>query len=300
MSENTLAQGDNDNISAPATVEQLQEAQFVFRAKILHSSATEICVPGKDETVAKGDMVIIPTRYGNELAVIQGIACDAMREKGEVQVIDRKASAQDLEQFKANKVKEEKAFNICRQKIEEHNLEMKLVSGHYLMDEPKILFYFTAEERVDFRELVRDLVAIFKMRIELRQIGVRDEARVLGGAGVCGRVFCCHSLTDKLKPVSIKMAKEQNLTLNSMKISGPCGRLLCCLSYEYDCYWQMKQQLPAEGARLAYEGESFKVVEISLFHQRVKLEGEKGRYIDLDFNRFSRDRETGRWRVLEA
>jgi cell fate regulator YaaT (PSP1 superfamily) len=292
MSENSLAPGVNDDIPQ-------QETPTLYRAKIIHSSATEICAAGQNMAVAKGDLVIIPTRYGKELAVIQGIIGDEEREKGDIQEIDRKASEQDLEQFKANQVKEEKAFNICQQKIEEHELEMKLVSGHYLMDEPKILFYFTAEERVDFRELVRDLVSIFKTRIELRQIGVRDEARVLGGAGVCGRVFCCHSLTDKLKPVSIKMAKEQNLTLNSMKISGPCGRLLCCLSYEYDCYWQTKQNLPAEGVRLAYQGESFKVVEVSIFHQRVRLQGEKGGYLDLDFDRFNRDRESGKWQVLE-
>jgi len=298
MSENICPQDNNEHTAAPEAPGKPQD--ILYRAKILHSSATELCVAAKDERVEKGDLVIIPTRYGKELGIIQGISGEAEREKGEVQVIDRKASAQDLEQFKANKVKEEKAFEICRRKIEEHNLEMKLVSSHYLMDEPKILFYFTAEERVDFRDLVRDLVSIFKMRIELRQIGVRDEARVLGGAGVCGRVFCCHSLTDKLKPVSIKMAKEQNLTLNSMKISGPCGRLLCCLSYEYDCYSQMKQQLPSEGVRLAYEGESFKVVEVSIFRRRVRLEGEKGRFLDLDFNRFSRDRESGRWRILGA
>jgi cell fate regulator YaaT (PSP1 superfamily) len=289
-----------NNVSPEVKEERPPEAQILYRAKILHSSATEICVSGEGEKIEKGEFVIIPTRYGKELGVIQGIAGEAEREKGEVQVIDRRASEQDLEQFKDNKVKEEKAFTICRQKIEEHSLEMKLVSSHYLMDEPKILFYFTAEERIDFRELVRDLVAIFKMRIELRQIGVRDEARVLGGAGVCGRVFCCHSLTDKLKPVSIKMAKEQNLTLNSMKISGPCGRLLCCLSYEYDCYCHMKQNLPPEGLRLAFEGESFKVVEVSIFHQRVRLEGDKGRSLDLDFNRFSRDQESGKWRILGA
>ena len=127
---------------------------------------------------------------------------------------------------------------------------MKLVSAHYLLEEPKVLFYFSAESRVDFRELVKDLVSVFKIRIELRQIGVRDEARVTGGCGVCGRVLCCHGVTDKLVPVSIKMAKDQNLSLNSMKISGPCGRLLCCLAYEYGFYRDARRELPGRGRAL--------------------------------------------------
>ena len=151
-------------------------------------------------------------------------------------------------------MREERAFALCREKIEARGLEMKLVSAHYLLDEQKILFFFTAENRVDFRELVKDLVSVFKMRIELRQIGVRDEARVVGGLGICGRALCCNAITDKLRPVSIKMAKEQNLTLNSMKISGPCGRLLCCLSYEFDVYREARQTLPVHGHARAVRG----------------------------------------------
>ncbi|WP_461248179.1 regulatory iron-sulfur-containing complex subunit RicT, partial [Treponema sp. R6D11] len=142
-------------------------------------------------------------------------------------------------------------FDICFKKIENHKLEMKLVLVHYLLEEPKILFFFTADNRVDFRELVKDLVSVFKMRIELRQIGVRDEARVLGGLGVCGRGYCCHCVSDKLKPVSIKMAKDQKLSLNSVKISGPCGRLMCCLFYEYSFYSEQQRALPQEGVREA-------------------------------------------------
>ena len=138
---------------------------------------------------------------------------------------------------------------------------MKLISVHFLIEEPKALFFFSSETRVDFRELVKDLVYVFKMRIELRQIGVRDESRITGGLGVCGRPYCCHAISDKLPPVSIKMAKEQNLSLNSMKISGQCGRLLCCLSYEYGWYAEARKKLPNEGLHLAYDGVNFKITD---------------------------------------
>ena len=135
------------------------------------------------------------------------------------------------------------------------------------------------------------------MRIELRQVGVRDEARMLGGLGVCGRHYCCHGITDKLRPVSIKMAKEQNLTLNSMKISGPCGRLLCCLSYEYDTYREIKEKLPPEGTRLNWQNELFKVVEINLFKKMIRLVGGSGTMIELEFDRFTFNAEQNRWRI---
>jgi cell fate regulator YaaT (PSP1 superfamily) len=173
------------------------------------------------------------------------------------------------------------------------------VSAHYLVGEPKILFYFTAEARVDFRELVKDLVGIFKMRIELRQIGVRDEARVVGGVGVCGRTYCCHGVTDKLKAVSIKMAKEQNLTLNSMKISGPCGRLLCCLAYEYDTYKECRRGLPAEGARLRAAGQTLKVLDVNIFTRTLKLAGEDGKTLTMGFEAVGYDAQAGQWQVRE-
>jgi cell fate regulator YaaT (PSP1 superfamily) len=151
---------------------------------------------------------------------------------------------------------------------------------------------------VDFRELVKDLVSVFKTRIELRQIGVRDESRVLGGLGVCGRKFCCHSLTDKLNPVSIKMAKEQNLSLNSMKISGPCGRLLCCLSYEYDFYKEEKSRLPSEGNRIRTEQEEFRVADVNILTKRITLTGKEGNAFDAPFSRFQWDEERKRWWLL--
>jgi cell fate regulator YaaT (PSP1 superfamily) len=190
---------------------------------------------------------------------------------------------------------EKNAFQICKEKIENHRLEMKLVSVHYLLEEPKILFFFTAENRVDFRELVKDLVGVFKTRIELRQIGVRDEARVVGGLGVCGRGYCCHMVSDKLKPVSIKMAKDQNLSLNSMKISGPCGRLLCCLSYEHGFYSEQRRLIPQEGARISQGDTLWKVMEVNVVLGRLKLSAEDGRLITVPVSQF--ERIDNRWRM---
>lgn len=274
----------------------------VYRVKIIHSSAMGLYY-GKDgqeegSVLESGDLVVVSTRYGMELGRVLGVMANLDEVNfTDIQSIERPASAADLDRYKKNKLKEEKALKICREKIASHNLSMKLVNAHYFIDEAKILFFFTADARVDFRELVKDLVAVFKMRIELRQIGVRDEARVLGGLGVCGRLYCCHGITDKLKPVSIKMAKEQNLTLNSMKISGPCGRLLCCLSYECDNYRQIKEKLPPEGTRLNWEEELFKVTEINAFKQIVRLTGESGKVIELEFDRFHFNTEQNRWTV---
>jgi cell fate regulator YaaT (PSP1 superfamily) len=243
-------------------------------------------------------MVVVPTRYGRDVCEMQGV----LKEPGpigkdEIVPIERIATEDDLRKVEANREREKKAFEACRQKIASRNLPMKLVSAHYLLEEPKVLFYFSAESRVDFRELVKDLVAVFKIRIELRQIGVRDEARVTGGCGVCGRVLCCHGVTDKLVPVSIKMAKDQNLSLNSMKISGPCGRLLCCLAYEFGFYRDARRALPGEGARFQYDGVPFRVIEVNALSGSVKMAGEDGRLLDMPASRFAYSE--GRWHVKE-
>ena len=177
-------------------------------------------------------------------------------------------------------------------------MDMKLVSVHYLLEDPKILFFFTAESRVDFRELVKDLVSVFKTRIELRQIGVRDESRVVGGLGVCGRAYCCHAVSDKLKPVSIKMAKDQNLSLNSLKISGPCGRLLCCLSYEHLFYGEQRRLIPPEGSRINWDGISWKVTEVNIVMGKIKLSTEEGRIAQLPVSAFEKD--DGRWLIKKG
>jgi len=249
-------------------------------------------------TIRSRAMVVVPTRYGRDLCELQGRVLDlGSIGRDEVVKIERVATEDDLRKAEANRERERKAFETCRQKIVSRNLPMKLVSAHYLLEEPKVLFYFSAESRVDFRELVKDLVAVFKMRIELRQIGVRDEARVTGGCGVCGRVLCCHGVTDKLVPVSIKMAKDQNLSLNSMKISGPCGRLLCCLAYEYGFYRDARRELPSEGARFPYDGTQFRVIEVNPLSGSVKAAGEDGRLLDMGAARF--EYAEGRWRVRE-
>jgi cell fate regulator YaaT (PSP1 superfamily) len=270
-----------------------------YRVKIVHSSATEVYQVEPGLGLVRGDFVIVPTRYGAELGRVQGqVAGKAGGE--EVAAIERKATREEVERCQACAQREANAFQVCRNKIAEHGLDMKLVSAHYLVGEAKILFYFTAEARVDFRELVKDLVGIFKMRIELRQIGVRDEARVVGGVGVCGRTYCCHGITDKLKAVSIKMAKEQNLTLNSMKISGPCGRLLCCLAYEYDTYRECRRGLPAEGARLRAGGQTLKVLDVNIFTRTLKLAGEDGKTLTLGFDAVGFDAQSGQWQVREG
>jgi cell fate regulator YaaT (PSP1 superfamily) len=265
----------------------------VYRLRLLYSNETFLAIwPG--EALNPGSMVLVPTRYGRDMAQIIGLV-KRQGSLAEIAHIERIAGAEDLEKAKINKQQEEEAFAVCREKIEAHCLEMKLVSVHCLLEEPKIFFFFTAESRVDFRELVKELVAIFKTRVELRQIGVRDESRVVGGLGVCGRGYCCHAVSDKLKPVSIKMAKDQNLSLNSMKISGPCGRLLCCLAYEHLFYGEQRRLIPQEGCKISWEEETWRVAEVNVVLGRIRLSAEDGRTIQLPSSAF--EKTDGRWSV---
>ena len=209
--------------------------------------------------------------------------------------VERKANEEDLKKFEELADREDEAFKIFKEKVTEHGLDMKLVAVHFLLEESKALFFFSSENRVDFRELVKDLVSVFKMRIELRQIGVRDESRITGGLGVCGRPYCCHSIRDKLPPVSIKMAKEQNLSLNSTKISGQCGRLLCCLSYEYNWYAEARKKLPSEGLHIRYDGSDFRIIDVNPIKQLVRMLSEDGRLLEIPASRFIKD--NGKWRI---
>jgi len=273
-----------------------------FLVKILHSSETELCrltADGDLDEVHCGDLVIVNTRYGGDLARVLGpVQGENTGSWEHERSVRRRASEADRARFEENLEREQQAFDICRRKIDKHGLSMKLVSAHYVLEEPKILFFFTAESRVDFRELVKDLVSEFRMRIELRQIGVRDDSRVLGGTGVCGRVLCCHGITDKLRPVSIKMAKVQNLSLNSMKISGPCGRLLCCLAYEYEHYTEQKKKLPSDGARITYDGSAFQVCDVNVISNRVRMFArDDGRYVTFSGEQLSYCTEEKRWDV---
>ena len=193
--------------------------------------------------------VIVETARGQEM----GLTVTAEREIPEDQLVlplkkvIRTATQDDCSRAEENKVKEAQAFTRCQKKIKEHGLDMKLVNVDYNFDRNKIIFYFTSEERVDFRELVKDLASIFKTRIELRQIGVRDEAKLKGGVGPCGRAFCCTTFLEEFEPVSIRMAKGQNLSLNPTKISGVCGRLMCCLRFEAEAYENAREDMPAPG-----------------------------------------------------
>ena len=244
-----------------------------------------------------GDYAIVPTRYGKDLArVIGKINCPIGIKPEDVVIIDRKATDSDLKKAEELKQKEKEAFKVFQEKVSYHKLDMKLTSTHFLIDEQKALFFFSADNRVDFRELVKDLVSVFKMRIELRQVGVRDESRITGGLGVCGRPYCCHCVSDKLRPVSIRMAKEQNLSLNSMKISGQCGRLLCCLSYEFDFYSEARKKLPPEGLHIFYDGTNFRITEVNPLTSMIKMSGDDGRLIEVNANRFSK--ENNRWKIV--
>jgi cell fate regulator YaaT (PSP1 superfamily) len=267
----------------------------LYRLRLTYSHETFIAA-FKGESLIPRQKVLVPTRYGKDLAVVIGAIKNSGCISGnEVVRIERPASSEDLEKSDKNNEQEKTAFSLCKQKIDEHKLEMKLVSVHYLLEEPKVLFFFTAESRVDFRELVKDLVAVFKTRIELRQIGVRDESRVIGGLGLCGRGFCCHMVSDKLKPVSIKMAKDQNLSLNSMKISGSCGRLLCCLAYEHAFYNEQRRMLPQEGCKINHDGTLWKVIEVNAVMGKLRVSAEDGRQIYLPASSF--EKVEGRWRM---
>lgn len=229
--------------------------------------------------IKKGDHVIVETARGIEFGTVVGgikqVADDEVVQP--LKPVLRVASERDVEQEADNKRREKEAYRICLEKIREHELDMKLIDAEYTFDNNKVLFYFTAEGRIDFRELVKDLASIFKTRIELRQIGVRDETKMIGGIGMCGRPLCCHAHLSDFMPVSIKMAKEQNLSLNPTKISGVCGRLMCCLNHEEETYENLNKNLPHVGDRvICPDGVQGEVSNVNVLRQLVKVVVEKG------------------------
>ena len=228
--------------------------------------------PGANQ-IEKDDRVVVETSRGVEYGlVVQGPRLASEEDVvAPVRTILRKATQKDEEVNRRNIESEKEAMEICREKIAKHGLEMKLVECEYTFDGNKILFYFTAEGRVDFRELVKDLASVFKTRIELRQIGVRDEARACPGMGVCGRPFCCQTFLPDFIPVSIKMAKDQNLSLNPTKISGACGRLMCCLKYEESTYEDLTRGLPAEGDLVQTPDGAGEVLHVNVLRQLLKV-----------------------------
>ena len=229
--------------------------------------------PGDNE-IKNGDHVIVETARGVEYGYVV-LGSHEVEDKKVVQPLKpvlRMASPEDEEIERTNKEKEKEAFRICLEKIKKHELEMKLIDTEYTFDNNKILFYFTADGRIDFRELVKDLASVFKTRIGLRQIGVRDETKIRGGIGICGRPLCCSSYLSEFIPVSIKMAKEQNLSLNPSKISGVCGRLMCCLKYEEETYEELNSRLPNIGDYVTTDdGLKGEVHSVSILRQLVKV-----------------------------
>ena len=224
-----------------------------------------------------GDMVVVETARGTECATVV-TPCRETPENKTAQPLKpvlRAATQADIRRFEEMRAKERHAMEICQKKIAEHKLEMKLVDAEYAADNTKILFYFTADGRVDFRELVKDLAGVFRTRIELRQIGVRDEAKMLGGIGICGRPFCCSQFLPDFEPVSIKMAKEQGLSLNPTKISGSCGRLMCCLKYEQNVYEELLKLTPKNGALVNTPEGKGTVVEANVLSGVIKVRLDK-------------------------
>ena len=224
--------------------------------------------------IKTGDHVIVETARGIEFGhvVLGSRAVDESKVIQPLKPVIRMATAADEETERRNKEKEKDAFGICLEKIKKHNLQMKLIDAEYTFDNNKVLFYFTADGRIDFRELVKDLAAVFKTRIELRQIGVRDETKIMGGIGICGRPLCCHTYLSEFIPVSIKMAKEQNFSLNPTKISGVCGRLMCCLKNEEETYEELNSKLPNIGDYVTTDdGLKGEVHSVSVLRQLVKV-----------------------------
>ena len=229
--------------------------------------------PGKLE-ISQGDYVIVETTRGVEY----GRVVSGPKEVKEEEVVQplksviRIATEQDKKTMERNREKEKEAFQVCQEKIKKHGLEMKLIDAEYTFDNNKVLFYFTADGRIDFRELVKDLASVFRTRIELRQIGVRDETKIRGGIGICGRALCCSTYLSEFSAVSIRMAKEQNLSLNPTKISGVCGRLMCCLTNEQEIYEELNSHLPSVGdSVITSDGLKGTVHSLSILRKLVKV-----------------------------
>lgn len=233
--------------------------------------------PEDNVVYSQGQHAIVETARGIEYGevVISNKEVDESEVIQPLKKVIRLATPEDDEKYKQNKTKEKEAFFICKEKIIKHKLDMKLIDVEYTFDNNKVLFYFTSYERVDFRELVKELASIFKTRIELRQIGVRDETKMCGGIGICGRPLCCNTFLGDFQPVSIKMAKEQNLSLNPIKISGICGRLMCCLKYEQDCYVEIRGRLPVVGDIVITPDGKGEVLSVNVLREQVKVAVEK-------------------------
>jgi len=234
-------------------------------------------------TLKERDIVVVDTERGPEIGFVTRMPLERGPEQFSkpLKRVLRLAEELDMERGRQNLIREREAKKLCLAKIKEHNLPMKLIEVESFLDGSKILFYFVSDGRVDFRVLVKDLAGVFKTRIEMRQVGVRNEAKMIGGLGSCGREFCCCSFLKEFEPVSVKMAKEQNLALNPQKISGACGRLMCCLAYEVDTYTELKKDLPKVGKKVQTPQGPGKITQQNIIHQKVRVELEDGKEIEL-------------------
>jgi cell fate regulator YaaT (PSP1 superfamily) len=255
----------------------------------MHSRETDLGDTG-DIVVRDGETVVYKGRYGLDLGVVLAteLTDRTRRQYKQEYAVERVAVEHDITRYYEQEREAHQVATVCSRRVDAHRLDMRIVSAHYLLDRSKLLVFFVSEHRVDFRNLVRDLVAEFQTRVELRQIGVRDETRILGGIGICGRRLCCNGISDRLAPVSIRMAKDQNYSLNSMKVSGPCGRLLCCLAYEHSFYQEERRRFPREGSLVDLDGDTFKVQEINILSGQIRMFGPEGQYATLPVCAFQR------------
>ncbi len=249
----------------------------MIAVRLVHSRESGLINVPDSETFNINDHCIVATTFGRDIAKILGTPTnpDEINQLPEWEY-SRAATEDDFILMESNKPREKEAEQVCRELIASHRLAMNLVSAHYVLLDPRLLFYFTADSRVDFRGLIADLIPHFKTRIELRQIGVRDESRMVGGLGICGRPFCCCTVSDRLKPVSIKMAKTQNIPVSSSKISGACGRLLCCLNFEYEAYAEEGKRFPNPGTKLLWGEDRYVVTDVNILSDRVTVIGPGG------------------------
>ena len=254
------------------TVEELPEKVEIVGVNFREAGKIYFFSPGELK-LSVGERVIVETSRGVEMGTVK--VANKIVSSSEIvsplKPVTRSATPSDIQHYEKNRAAEEEAIAICQKKVEAHNLGMKLVGAEYTFDNSKLIFYFTCESRVDFRELVRDLASTFRTRIELRQIGIRDEAKMLGGIGVCGRKLCCSGFLSDFVQVSIKMAKEQNFSLNSSKVSGACGRLMCCLRYEHETYEEAIKQTPPNGSVVKTPDGEGVVIETKPLAREIKV-----------------------------
>lgn len=293
--------GKERKIAREAEERSISEARY-YRCKLIAFTEYQQFVFYGDE-LFPGQKVVANGKYGKDLSVVVSRLQDPYESK-EVSLhseILRVATTQDLARVEANVGHAREAFALCREKIASRKLQMRLVMAHYLIGEPKLIFQYTAETRVDFRDLVKDLVSSFRARIELRHIGVRDESRLLGGIGICGREYCCRGVFNGTRSVSIKMAKDQRLSMNSLKISGSCGRLLCCLSYEHDYYREVAPGCPNDGARLMHQSVEYLIQDVNMVSQTARLVSPHGSVTWISTTKLKRPENVGgHWGLVEG